>query len=193
MPSLCNSNLRPKWNYFWQLWIPLVDGVKDPRRKKYCPLPRLLFLRQRPSSGVWKTGKMVQGKDALNEKKIIPCRRWRRGMLFFIHRFLRFVPILLWHHSRKLSIPHDNVSSFSRFCTSSSSSHYSTKSIWASLEISMLSSGGIEMAIAAYNSRGMLIYHLLWMDLLSVSQWTHVDALLTWILIYSYDVNWRTG
>ena len=24
----------------------------------------------------------------------------------------------------------------------------------------------------------------------SVSQWTHVDALLTWILIYNYDVNW---
>ena len=23
-----------------------------------------------------------------------------------------------------------------------------------------------------------------------VSQWAHVDALLTWILIYSYDVNW---
>ena len=27
---------------------------------------------------------------------------------------------------------------------------------------------------------------------LTVSQWDHVDALLTWILIYSYDVNWRT-
>ena len=25
----------------------------------------------------------------------------------------------------------------------------------------------------------------------NVSQWVHVDALLTWILIYSYDVNWR--
>ena len=23
-----------------------------------------------------------------------------------------------------------------------------------------------------------------------VSQWAHVDALLTWILIYSYNVNW---
>ena len=26
----------------------------------------------------------------------------------------------------------------------------------------------------------------------TVSQWAHVDALLMWILIYSYDVNWRT-
>ena len=26
----------------------------------------------------------------------------------------------------------------------------------------------------------------------TVSQWAHVDALLTWIIIYSYDVNWRT-
>ena len=26
----------------------------------------------------------------------------------------------------------------------------------------------------------------------TVSQWAHVDALLTWILIYSYNVNWRT-
>ena len=26
----------------------------------------------------------------------------------------------------------------------------------------------------------------------TVSQWAHVDALLTWIIIYSYDVNWCT-
>ena len=26
----------------------------------------------------------------------------------------------------------------------------------------------------------------------TVSQWAHVDALITWILIYSYDVNWCT-
>ena len=26
--------------------------------------------------------------------------------------------------------------------------------------------------------------------IINVSQWAHVDVLLTWILIYSYDVNW---
>ena len=26
----------------------------------------------------------------------------------------------------------------------------------------------------------------------TVIQWAHVDALLTWILTYSYDVNWHT-
>ena len=26
----------------------------------------------------------------------------------------------------------------------------------------------------------------------AVRHWAHVDALLTWILIYSYGVNWRT-
>ena len=34
---------------------PLVDGVNDPQRKTYCPLPRLLLLRGRPSSGVCNT------------------------------------------------------------------------------------------------------------------------------------------
>ena len=27
----------------------------------------------------------------------------------------------------------------------------------------------------------------------TVSQWDHVDALLTWIIIYSSDINWRTS
>ena len=27
-------------------------------------------------------------------------------------------------------------------------------------------------------------------EYIDFSQWAHVDALLTWILIYSYDVNW---
>ena len=55
---------------------------------------------------------------------------------------------------------------FSRFCTSSFSSHCSSKPSWESLEISVLSSGGIDMAIAAYNSWGELIYHLFGTDLL---------------------------
>ena len=33
----------------------LLDRVNDPQRKIYLPLPRLLLLRGRPSSGVWKT------------------------------------------------------------------------------------------------------------------------------------------
>ena len=49
---------------------------------------------------------------------------------------------------------------FSRFCTSSPSSRCSAKARWVSLEIAALSSGGIDMEIAAYHSWGELIYHL---------------------------------
>ena len=41
--------------FFRGLLIPLVDGVNDPGRKKYCPLPGLLLLRRRPSFRVRKT------------------------------------------------------------------------------------------------------------------------------------------
>ena len=50
---------------------------------------------------------------------------------------------------------------FFRLCTSSYSSHCSVKVSWESLEISVLSSGGLDMAIAAYNSWGELIYILI--------------------------------
>ena len=49
---------------------------------------------------------------------------------------------------------------FSRFCTSPSSSHCIAKASWSYLDISVLSYGGIEMAITAYNSLWELIYHL---------------------------------
>ena len=55
---------------------------------------------------------------------------------------------------------------FSIFCTSSSSSCYSSKVSWVSLEIAVLSSGGLEMEIAAYHSWRELIYHLFGTDLL---------------------------
>ena len=55
---------------------------------------------------------------------------------------------------------------FSRFCTSLSSSHCSNKASRAALAIAMLSSGGIDMAITAYNSWGELIHHLFGTDLL---------------------------
>ena len=55
---------------------------------------------------------------------------------------------------------------FSRFCTSPPSSRCSAKASWASLEIAVLSSGGIYMAIFAYNPWGELIYHFSGTDLL---------------------------
>ena len=55
---------------------------------------------------------------------------------------------------------------FSRFCTSSSSSHCSNKASREYLEIAVLNSGGIDMAISAYHSWGELIYHLFGTDLL---------------------------
>ena len=53
--------------------------------------------------------KMVQIKDTLNEKQSLPCWRLFHGPLFFLHRFLRFVLLLLLHHSGKIAIPHDHM------------------------------------------------------------------------------------
>ena len=55
---------------------------------------------------------------------------------------------------------------FSRFWTSSSSSHFRVKASWASLHIAVLSFGGLDMSIAEYNYWGELIYHFFWTDLL---------------------------
>ena len=52
------------------------------------------------------------------------------------------------------------------FCTFSSSSCCSSKASWGYLEIVGLSSGGIDMAIAAYHSWGDLIYYFFGTDLL---------------------------
>ena len=53
----------------------------------------------------------------------------------------------------------------SRFCTLSHSIHCLSKANWESRDISMLSSGGIYMAIAANNSWVELIYTLFGIDL----------------------------
>ena len=82
---------------------------KRSAKKKYYPLPRLLLLRQHPSSGVWKNEKMVQGQEIMNKKKILPYWRWCHGVLLFLHRFMRFFLLLMLHHSDKIAIPHDHL------------------------------------------------------------------------------------
>ena len=52
---------------------------------------------------------MVQGKYTLNENQSLPCWHWLHGPMFFLNRFLRFVLLLLLHHSGKLTIPHDHL------------------------------------------------------------------------------------
>ena len=59
--------------------------------------------------GYGRQKKMVQGKDMLNEKPSLPCWHWCHGPLFFLHRFLRFVLLLLLHHNGKLAIPHNHL------------------------------------------------------------------------------------
>ena len=59
--------------------------------------------------GYGRLKKMVQGKDTLSKKQSLPCRRWCRGPLFFLHELQRSVLLLLLHHSGKLAIPHDNL------------------------------------------------------------------------------------
>ena len=53
--------------------------------------------------------KKVQGKDTPNNKQSLPCRRWYRGPLLFIHLFLRFVLLLLLNNSGKLAILHNHL------------------------------------------------------------------------------------
>ena len=49
---------------------------------------------------------MVQVKDTLNKNQSLTCRCWWHGPLFFLHRFLRLVLLLLLYHSGKITIPH---------------------------------------------------------------------------------------
>ena len=50
--------------------------------------------------------KMVQGKDTLNNNQSLTCQSWWHGLLLFLHKFLRFVLLLLLHYSGKIAIPH---------------------------------------------------------------------------------------
>ena len=50
--------------------------------------------------------KMVQGKETMKNNQIIPCRRWWNGLMFFIHRFMRLVLLLMLYHSGKIAITH---------------------------------------------------------------------------------------
>ena len=59
--------------------------------------------------GYGRLNKMLQGKETTNEKQSLPCRRWCHSLLFFLHKFLRFVLLLLFHNSGKLAIPCDHV------------------------------------------------------------------------------------
>ena len=87
--------------------------------------------------------KKVQGKDTMNEKQRIPCRYWCHGTLFFLHKFLRFVLLLMLENSGKLTIIHDNL--FPLFQT---------------LHLFRCS------ANASWESMGDLIYHFFGTDLL---------------------------
>ena len=59
--------------------------------------------------GYGRLKKMVQVKYMLNGKQSLFCWRWCHVPLLFIHQFLRFVLLLLLHHSVKITIPHDHM------------------------------------------------------------------------------------
>ena len=69
-------------------------------------MPRLLLLSWCPVSEYGRLKKQVQVKYTLNEKHSLPCWRWCHVPLCFLHRFLRFVLLLMWYRSVKLAIPH---------------------------------------------------------------------------------------
>ena len=45
----------------------------------------------------------------MNKKQSLTCQRWCHGPVFFLHQFMRFVLLLLLHHSGKLAIPYDHL------------------------------------------------------------------------------------
>ena len=51
----------------------------------------------------------MQGKDTMNKNQSLTCRRWFHAPLLFLHKFLRFVLLLLLHNSGKLAISHDSL------------------------------------------------------------------------------------
>ena len=79
--------------------------MNDPQRKTYCPLPRLLLLRERPSSRLWKTEGNDVRKYTLNKNQSLPCWRWWHLPLFFLRQFLHLILLLLLYHSGKIAIP----------------------------------------------------------------------------------------
>ena len=52
---------------------------------------------------------MLQGKYTLNKNQSIPCRCLWHGPLFFIHRFLCLVLLLLLYYSGKIAIPYHHM------------------------------------------------------------------------------------
>ena len=110
--------------------------------------------------------KMAQGNESLNKKQSLPFQRWYHACCSFSIDFCAssstcYIVIVVKLPSLMI------ICSFSfRFCISSSSSCCSAKASWECLEIAELSSGGLEMAIAAYHYWGELIYHLSGTDLL---------------------------
>ena len=68
---------------------------KRSAKKKYWPLPRLLLLRRSPS--YWRIEEIIkwcQGKDTLNEKQSLLCRRWCHGPMFFLQSISALLPSL---------------------------------------------------------------------------------------------------
>ena len=109
---------------------------------------------------------MVQEKETLNKKQSLTCRRWCHVYCSFYIYFCASSSsccCIIVVNSPSLVII---CSLFSRFCTSTSSSSCRAKASWESLEIAALSSGRLDMKIAAYHSWGELIYHLFGADLL---------------------------
>ena len=110
--------------------------------------------------------KTVQGNDTLNNNQSPPCQSWCHGLMFFIHKFLRFFLLLLLQHRGKLTITHDHL-----FLLLQIIHLLLFKLLHHKGELSI--SGDICVVFwwdrdgnSDYNFCGELIYHLFGMDLL---------------------------
>ena len=146
-----------KVQFFLRLYIRLVDGVNNPQRKTYFPLPMLLLLIWLPSTEIWKTENNGARKGHAEQKKAFPVSVDAMTRYSFSVDFCGFYSCcccIIVANSPPLMII---CSLLSIFCTSSSWSRCSTNAIWESLDIAALSNGGLDMAISAYHSWEELI------------------------------------
>ena len=110
-----NTPQRPNITYFHSgIFMATLNTAcrwskLSAKKKHTVHFQGCYFLGDAQVVGYGRLKKIVQGKDTLNKNQSLPCRHWCCGLMFFLHWFLRFLPLLVFHDSGKLAIPHDNM------------------------------------------------------------------------------------
>ena len=109
-----NSSHRPEIPYVQSVILMATLNTacrwsKRSTKKNSFYFQGFYFLGDTQVMGYGILKKKVQGNYTLNNKQTLPCRRWCRGPLLFLHKFMCLVLLLLLHNSGKLAIPHGHL------------------------------------------------------------------------------------